>query len=515
MAAEINQPAVASLQKAVTLLDVLRAKAGDDRLGAYDPYPFQLEYHACRDHTGERMAQQYLLSAANQIGKTESAGADVAYHATGEYPEWWGDDWPRLDKLLRKHPDIWCGGENNDTVRDIAQSQLFGKASDPMALGTGWIPKSRIVGNPVRKVNVPNAFDQVMVKHKGGFNVTITFKAYKADILDWAGVPVALIWLDEEPPQAYYGQALARTAATGGIVKMSFTPEKGQTQLISQFKTSLMPGQRFAVAGWKHCKHPDGRSHLTEEVMAQLRAAFPPHEVKMRTEGIPVLGAGMVFPLSQDLFSMESIQIPKHWPKICGMDFGSGGVNHPTAGAWWAFDRDAKVAYLYSTYKSSAQGTADHASAMRSRGAWIPVAWPHDGHRKEAYANDGVANAYRKEGLQMLPSHFIDPETGTNQIEPGVLAMFNAMNGTDPDGWRIKVFDSCHDFWAEFPLYHRHQDTARIVDQNDDVMSAARIGYRSMAQARAEAMVDGRSPRVVTTAQGVGDNDVFGWGQAS
>ena len=47
------------------------------------------------------------------------------------------------------------------------------------------------------------------------------------------------------------------------------------------------------------------------------------------------------------------------------------------------FDFDGKMAYLYDCYKSLATGIAEHATAVRARGAWIPVAWPHDGHRKE------------------------------------------------------------------------------------------------------------------------------------
>src|SRR3990167_8495957 len=90
------------------------------KLGGYDPYPYQMTYHRCRSGKwveGQMQedggpAMQTVLSAGNQVGKTECGGADVAFHATGQYPEWW--DGPDPTDALRSFPLIWCGGKNND-----------------------------------------------------------------------------------------------------------------------------------------------------------------------------------------------------------------------------------------------------------------------------------------------------------------------------------------------------------------------------------------------------------------
>ena len=476
-----------NIEQVADLARRLRKKGAAFKLGGYDPYPFQRQYHACYEgrftspHPGPKdhgkPAWQILTSAANQIGKTKMGSSDVAIHALGDYPPWWKDDWPNLTELLREYPEIWCGGENNGRVRDIAQSALLGDAADPSKFGTGLIPKSAIQST-VNKEGVSGAYDSVTVRHKAGFNVTIKFKAYQSTLLDWAGTPVSLIWLDEEPPAPYYSQSLARTITTGGYVKMTFTPEKGQTTLISNFMGSLTPGQAFLIAGWDDAQHPDGRNHFPDGHLDLLLAAFMPHEREMRSKGIPVLGSGMVFPVALGLVVIDPIMLPLHAAHICGMDFGSGGVNHPTAAAWWAFDRDAKMAYLYACYKSSATGIAEHATAVRSKGPWIPVAWPHDGHRREAYATEGIANAYRNAGVNMRHTHFLDPDTGTNAIEPGILAMHQAMEGTSTD-WSIKIFTTCHEYLQEHQMYHRSEKDSRIVPVNDDVVSGARIGFRS------------------------------------
>ena len=504
----------------------LRDQATAFRLGGYDPYPFQKAFHACIEGryttphakvpTFGPRANQVMASCANQIGKSTCGGADIAYHVTGQYPPWWEEGWPRLDDMLRKFPEVWVGGENNDRVRDIIQKELFGPPEDPSRFGTGWIAADRIAGTPVKKTNVPNAFESVTIRHGDGehsFNVIIKFKSYKSDILDWAGTPLPLIWLDEEPPQIYYTQALARTTATGGYVKMTFTPEKGTTQLISQFVSDLKDGQEFIIAGWDDAAHGDGRTHLSETHLAKLIGAFPPHERDMRSKGIPVLGAGMVFPVTQEQIMIDPRPLPRFAFHLIGMDFGSGGVNHPTAAAWWAFDRDAKQAILYRTYKSRATELGVHALALRGKESgkelWIPVAWPHDGNRREAYATEGVANAYRMAGVNMLWNHFADPDTGTTAVEPGILAMYQAMIGGSEDGWTIKVFNTCHEFWAEYPLYHRSEKDSTIVDVNDDVMSAARIGFRSERYAQQEERV--RNPVPAGVAQGTDDRNVFLW----
>ena len=50
----------------------------------FEPYTYQEKWFA----SGAHYLLRYL-SAANQIGKTFGAAHEFAYHATGQYPEWW------------------------------------------------------------------------------------------------------------------------------------------------------------------------------------------------------------------------------------------------------------------------------------------------------------------------------------------------------------------------------------------------------------------------------------------
>ena len=65
-------------------LAVLESALSERKLYGYEPYVWQREFHGMGVECNQRM-----LMAANRVGKTEGAAAEVAMHATGEYPDWW------------------------------------------------------------------------------------------------------------------------------------------------------------------------------------------------------------------------------------------------------------------------------------------------------------------------------------------------------------------------------------------------------------------------------------------
>ena len=40
---------------------------------------------------------------------------------------------------------------------------------------------------------------------------------------------------------------------------------------------------------------------------------------------------------------------------------------------------------------------------IRNRPSFIPIAWPHDGNRRDSMGNPGLADQYRNLGCNMLP----------------------------------------------------------------------------------------------------------------
>jgi hypothetical protein len=207
--------------------------------------------------------------------------------------------------------------------------------------------------------------------------------------------------------------------------------------------------------------------HYTPEQRAAIIAGYPSHEREARANGIPTLGSGRVFPVVEDAIRELPITIPKHWPRICGIDFG---WDHPTAAVWIAWDRDTDTVHVYDCYRVKEATPAIHSLAIKAKGAWIPVAWPHDGLQHDKGSGEQLAEQYRAYGVNMLKDKATHPPapgepegSGGNGVEAGLMDMLDRMQTG-----RLKVAKHLHDWWEEFRLYHRKD--GKIVKDNDDLM---------------------------------------------
>ena len=456
------------LEKAVEIAREIRKRERYNRIEFYDPYPYQKNFH---DTGGS--ANQRLLMAANRIGKSYCGSAEMAFHLTGLYPNWW------KGRKYRQPITAWCGGVSNETTRDIVQHELLGSPDDPDAFGSGTIPKNYIIKTE-RKPGVPNAKSMALIRHVSGGNSSLFFKAYEMGQEKWQGRSVDCIWLDEEPPRDIYSQAVTRTLDRQGMVYMTFTPENGMTETVASFLNNLKPGQSINNATWDDASEKvrsmkGHQGHLNEGAMEQILASYSPHEREMRRYGRPSIGSGLVFPIMEEKIIIDPIAIPEHWPRICGIDFG---FDHPTACAWIAWDRDEDEIYVYDAYRQAKAPPAVHAAAINSRPAFIPVAWPHDGNRRDSMGNPGLADQYRQLGCNFLPFHFANPpalgeKKGGNSIEEGIMFILQKMEDE-----KIHVFATLSDWWEEFRMYHRKE--GKIVPLNDDLMSATRYAVMSL-----------------------------------
>ena len=206
----------------------------------------------------------------------------------------------------------------------------------------------------------------------------------------------------------------------------------------------------------------DDAAHYTPEQRASIVASYPAHEREARSKGIPTMGSGRIFPVSDESILCDPFPIPKHWAEIGGLDFG---WDHPTAAARIAWDRDNDRYYVVSDYRVREATPVIHAAALKAWGDWLPWAWPHDGLNDTA-AGKNLSEQYRAQGLNLLNDRATF-EDGSNSVEAGVLMMLDLMQ-TD----RFKVFSTCGAMMDEIRLYHRKD--GKIVKERDDVISAAR-----------------------------------------
>lgn len=451
----------------LSLVKALQYKRDTTKLFRYAPYGYQKRFHSLTDSRGD-LAQVRALVAGNQVGKTLSGAMETAMHATGLYPDWWEGH------RFKRPPEILVGSTTNETGRDICQKELFGEPDDLERLGTGAIPK-HLIGETVRKPGVPNAFSSVLIKHVSGTS-KISFRAYEQGAQKHMGLRVDFGWLDEEPPQDIYSQYIRATLSTHGKLILTFTPENGITQVIGHFMNDIQPGEAMMNATWEDADH-----FKDPAVRESKLALISEHEREMRSKGIPMMGSGLVFPVREEDLTVPPIEIPAHWPRICGIDFG---YDHPFAAAWLAWDRDTDTVYLTDCYRESRQTPPIHVAAIKARGDWVPVVWPHDGLQHDKGSGVPLADQYRQMGLNMTKEKFSNPPSpgqeegrGGQGVEVGLMEMLTRMQTG-----RFKVFSTCREFLEEVRMYHRKD--GKLVKLFDDTISAARYACQSLRHAQ-------------------------------
>ena len=455
------------INRKLELLREQKKRLRFNRIDQYDPYPYQQQFHETSKDSNQR-----LLMAANRIGKSYCGAAEMSYHLRGIYPDWWKGR--RYDQPIT----AWAGGVSNETTRDIVQAELLGSPDDPDAFGSGAIPKNYIIKTE-RKPGVPNAKSVALIRHVSGGNSSLHFKAYEMGVEKWQGRSVDVVWLDEEPSRDIYSQAVTRTLDRRGMVYMTFTPEAGMTETVAAFMNRIQAGQSLVNATWddasEKIKSMKGQQGLlSEAVMEQILSAYSPHEREMRRYGRPSIGSGLIFPVDEEKIIIDPVEIKDHWPRIAAIDFG---WDHPTAVVWCAVDRDEDVFYVYDCHRESKASPAIHAQTIRSRSHFIPIAYPHDGNRRDSMGNPGLADQYRNLGCNFLLQHFSNPPAlgenkGSNSIEEGLMAMLQSM-----EAGNFKVFSTLSSWFEEFRMYHRKG--GKVVPFRDDLMSATRYAFQS------------------------------------
>lgn len=203
--------------------------------------------------------------------------------------------------------------------------------------------------------------------------------------------------------------------------------------------------------------------HYTDEERQTIIDSYPAHERDARAKGIPQLGSGRIFPIEEERITEDAPVLQDEWCRIAGIDFG---WDHPTAVVWVAWDKDADVFHIYDCYRQKEQTPVIHAAAMKPRGDWIPVAWPHDGYQHDKGSGNELRDLYREQGVNMLEDH-ATWESGGNGVEAGISLMLDLMNTG-----RLKVAAHLNDWFDEFRLYHRKD--GKIVKEFDDLMAATR-----------------------------------------
>lgn len=452
------------------LLQLRDRRRRENMLAHYKPYQKQVDFH----EAGARFRER-LFMAGNQLGKTLSGAAEVAMHVTGRYPAGWvGRRWHRATRWM-------VGSESAELTRKGVQRLLLGPPEKREEWGTGFIPKDAITGWSMKQ-GVSDAVASVTIKNEYGGESVIQFNSYDQGRTKWQADTVDGVWFDEEPPEDVYFEGLTRTNATEGMVMVTFTPLMGMSKVVKRFLTEK-PSNAIVIR-----MTIDDVDHYTPEQRASIIANYPEHEREARARGIPIMGSGLVFPVAESVLKVEPFQIPNHWARINGIDFG---VDHPSAFVCVAHDRETDTAYVYDAWKVDGKKAevlgmspiALMASMVQSKGyQHIPISWPHDGLQREKSSGEQLRHQYTKFNLNMLPERAqfeptADGKPGGNSLEAGLSMMLTRMQTR-----QLRIFSHLNDVFDELRLYHRKDGL--VVKVDDDIISAMRYALMMLRKAR-------------------------------
>lgn len=406
-------------------------------------------FNAGRDY------RERAMFGGNRSGKSVSGAFEMACHLTGQYPDWWAGK-----RFTRPIQALACGKEAKIT-RDTVQQKLTGPVND---FGTGLIPGDCLDRDRCSSSRAASGlFDGVPVKHVSGGWSMLRFRSYDQGRTAFEGVERDVIWEDEEAPMDIHGENLMRTMTTGGIVYNTFTPLKGETELVRELERRGKEGTVFTIRIWW-----DDAGHITEEMINDMKSRYPKHELRARRYGEPQLGSGAIFIADDDSYIVRATQLPDYWPRLFGLDFG---WRHPTAAVWFAHDRETDSIYVYSEHRRSMAEPSVHTAAIKARGDWIT------GVSETAGTNqaDGkkMIDIYKKLGLKLKRA-----VKGPGSVESGIM-MLQERFATG----RIKIFDTCPMLLEELRKYHRDEN-GKIVAEQDDLIDALRYAVVGIKYAR-------------------------------
>lgn len=420
-------------------------------------YPWQRRFNAA---TIENRA--CALMAANQVGKTRTGTGIDAIHISGDYPEDWNGH------RFEFAPLCWLLGYSGEKTRDLLQTKLFGRLVG-QAFEGGLIPADRIIDYK-SMTGTSGACREVRVRHKTGGIAVCQFWSYSqgqhalmGDVVDWYHI-------DEEPEdQEIFPQVLTRTLngdrGKGGRGILTFTPENGKTELVCKFMDEPDEGMYLQTATW------DDAPHLGEAAKAQILSIYPTYQRAMRSKGIPLMGAGLIFEHDQKDITCKRFEIPDHFFLINGMDFG---WDHPQAHIQLAIDPDSATIYVCQAWKKAKKQPWEAWQSVKVWAKDVPTAWPHDGLQTEKGSAKQQREYYEEAGWTMCDEHATWKDGGLG-VEAGLMEMNNLMTTG-----KFKIFDDLVEAIEEVREYHRKQmpnGMSQIVKLKDDIISAIRGAY--------------------------------------
>ena len=98
-------------------------------------------------------------------------------------------------------------------------------------------------------------------------------------------------------------------------VWMTFTPLQGVSTVVKRFLHEKSD-DRFKIV-----MTIDDVEHYSEDEKKKIISSYPAHEMEARTKGIPILGSGRIFPVSEESICLRASGFPAALAPFRGYGF--------------------------------------------------------------------------------------------------------------------------------------------------------------------------------------------------
>jgi phage terminase large subunit-like protein len=411
--------------------------------------------------------EAFLVAGGNRAGKTE-IGAQLAVAFAAGRSEWWVVQWAELNgiplDLIPPQPStvISSGLSYADSAEYIRP-----KIMKYLPVGCGfrnWRGAGRAV------VTLPNHGRIIAMSADAGRE--------KYQGMGGRGLrAISLAWLDEEHPEDIFEELMLRCADTpyGGRLLLTMTPLKGMTWVHSKFIEDDLDGFDYvAISGLDN-------PYVSSVKLRRATRHLSDASQQSRLFGAFTVQTGLVYSeFRRDIHIIDDKDIPDHWPRYRGIDFGT---RNPFACIWVAHDEDTETLHVYREYYQTEKTTQECGHMVYAMSKKDPrVAWTS-------------ADPESRDGRLTL-ARYCDIPTKPAPKHLGVIEGIQHVKKwltVDVEGYPAMVFHrSCRKIIREIRAYRWAPDQKkdRPVKRDDHGLDALR--YICMTLSRQQARNEGR-----------------------
>lgn len=195
--------------------------------------------------------------------------------------------------------------------------------------------------------------------------------------------------------------------------------------------------------------------HLTPEKREAMLAKIPANMRKVRAEGMPTYGAGLVWPVVMSDVTIPRFSLPIEFYRSFALDTGWNG----NGCVFGAEDRSNGTIYIYDCFQKEHVQPPIVAAAVMNRGNWLHGV----ADAKGVNQNDGKQyfDIYKGLGLKI--------EIPNRALESGLTMVWNMLSTG-----KIRIFEDCTPLIDCIQIYMRDKNGKVKEGQNDHLADALR-----------------------------------------